>query len=107
MSIFSFVADQIEEQINQFSRQGQQTERVVQQIRTGLNPISGGAWIGEGARAYQGEITGKVIPQIMELIAAIAGFGGGIGKAFSILTNADKMVSGIARQVGDIFDAVF
>ena len=100
MSVFSFIADEIEEQFNQYKRQAEQTERVV-------NPIQGGAWIGQGARAFIQEVMTRVIPQIMELIAAIAGFGGNIGKALNIMNQADKMVGGIARQLGDVFDSIF
>jgi uncharacterized protein YukE len=107
MSIFTFVAGQIEEQISTFRNQGSQTEQVVNIIKKGFSPITGGAWIGLGSQAYQGEITGKVIPQTMELIAAIAGFGGNLGSALNIMNVADKAVSGIVGQVGDIFDAIF
>lgn len=107
MSVFSFIADEIEEQFNQYKRQAEQTERVVNTIRTGMNPIQGGAWIGQGARAFIQEVMTRVIPQIMELIAAIAGFGGNIGKALNIMNQADKMVGGIARQLGDVFDSIF
>ncbi len=107
MSIFSFVADEVEEQVQQFQRQGEQTDRVMQNIRTGMNPIQGGAWTGQGAKAFINEIVSKVIPQIADLIAAIAGFGGGIGKAVGIVMQADKMVSGIVEQVGSVFESIF
>lgn len=107
MSIFSFVADEIEEQVQQFQRQGEQTDRVMQNIRTGMNPIQGGAWTGQGAKAFINEIVSKLLPQIAELIAAIAGFGGGIGKALGVVMQADKMVSGIVEQVGSTFESIF
>jgi len=107
MSIFSFVADEVEEQVQQFQRQGEQTDRCMQSIRTGMNPIQGGAWTGAGAKAFINEIVSKLLPQIAELIAAIAGFGGGIGKALGMVMQADKMVSGIVGQVGDVFESIF
>jgi WXG100 family type VII secretion target len=107
MSIFSVIADEVEEQVQQFSRQGQRAEQVVNTIRTNLQPIQNGAWTGQGGRAFIQEVVTRVVPQIMELIAAIAGFGGGIGKALNIMTNADKMVKGIVGQVSDVFSSIF
>ncbi|HRE46781.1 MAG TPA: WXG100 family type VII secretion target [Aggregatilineales bacterium] len=107
MSVFTFVANEIVEQINTYKGQGEQCDRVVSQIKTGVQPIQGGAWKGQGARAYIGVIIGQVIPHIIELIAAITGFGGNLGKALNIMNQADKMVSGIVGQVSDMFDQVF
>lgn len=107
MAIFTFIANEITDQINSYQKQGGECERVVGNLRGGANPIQGGAWIGLGQRAYLTELLTKVVPQIMELIAAIAGFGGSLGKALGIMEQADKMVSGIVGQVGDIFDQIF
>lgn len=107
MSIFTFLADEIVEQANQFGRQRQQCDQTVSNIRGGMNPIQGGAWTGQGSKAFIQEVVTKLIPMIMELIAAIAGFGGNLSKALNIMTQADKMVSGIAGQMSDIFDQVF
>jgi WXG100 family type VII secretion target len=105
--IFTFIADEIVEQINTYQKQNQQCEQTVGNIRQGMNPIQGGAWVGQGATAFIQEVISKLIPDIMQLIAAIAGFGGGMGKALNIMQNADKMVSGIASQAANIFDRVF
>lgn len=107
MSIFTFIADEISEQANQYARQSQQCTQTVSNIRGGMNPIQGGAWQGQGAKAFIHEVISKLIPQIMELIAAITGFGGNLTKALNIMTQADKMVSGIAGQMADVFDQVF
>jgi len=107
MSIFTFIADEISEQVQQYQRQQQQCEQVVGNIRQGMNPIQGGAWTGQGARAFIREIMTRLVPHIMELIAAIAGFGGNMTKALNVVTQADKMVSGIAGQLSDVFDKVF
>lgn len=106
-SFLSFAMGQIQEQVQQYQRQKQQCEQVTSNVRRGMQPITGGAWVGQGARAFIREILTRLVPHIMELIAAIAGFGGGITKAVNIITQADKMVSGIARQVSSVFSSVF
>lgn len=107
MSIFTFIANDIEEQVQTCTKQADNCDRVVGLIRGGMNPIQGGAWTGQGARAFIQEVISRVIPQIMELIAAIMGFGGGMSKALNILGSADKAVSGVVSQVADVFDKVF
>jgi len=107
MPIFTFIAAQIEEQIQQFTRQADVCERVVSNIRAGAQPIQNGAWIGRGAEAFKAELVRRVIPQMMELIAAITGFGGKLGTALNIMRNADKMVQGIVGQVAGIFEKIF
>jgi len=105
--IFTFIADEIVEQVNTYQKQNQQCEQTVGNIRQAMNPIQGGAWVGQGASAFIQEVISKLLPDIAQLIAAIAGFGGGMGKALNIMQNADKMVSGIADQVSGVFDKVF
>jgi len=107
MAIFTFIAGQIEEQIQQFGRQADTCDRVVGNIRAGAQPIQNGAWIGKGAEAFKAELVRRVIPQMMELIAAITGFGGKLGNALNIMRNADKMVQGIVGQVAGIFEKIF
>lgn len=106
-SFLSFALGQVQEQVQQFSRQRGNTEQVNGNIRRGMQPIQGGAWVGQGSRAFIQEILTKLIPHTMELIAAIAGFGSGITRAVNIIQNADRQVSGIVRQVSSVFSAVF
>ncbi len=105
--IFTFIAGEIEEHIQQFGRQADTCDRVVGNIRQGAAPIQNGAWIGKGAEAFKQELVTRVFPQMMELIAAITGFGGKLGNALNIMRNADKMVQGIVGQVAGIFEKIF
>jgi len=108
MSIFTFLADEISEQANQCGRQAQQCQQTVSNIRQGSSSIvSFQSWTGQGAQSFVRQLMTKLIPQTMELIAAISGFGGSITKALDIMTQADKVVDGIAGQMSDIFDQVF
>lgn len=107
MAIFTFIAAQVQEQIQQFSRQADTCDRVVGNIRAGAQPIMNGAWIGKGAEAFKAEVVRRVIPQMLELIAAITGFGGKLTNAMNIVFQADKAVQGIVGQVAGIFEKIF
>jgi uncharacterized protein YukE len=107
MSIFSCVIGEVEDVIQQVTQQANQIEEVVGSVRNGMNPIQGGAWVGEGANAFIEEVMTRVIPEIMALIASVMGFGGGIGSALGIIQQADNDVFGVIGNVADVFDSIF
>ncbi len=107
MSIFSFIFDEITGNVSQVAHQADACEQIVNQIRTGLQPIMGGAWIGQGAQAFIQETNGTLIPEINQVIAAISSYGGSINMAFDIISQADDAVFNIVNQLGDIIDAIF
>jgi ABC-type xylose transport system substrate-binding protein len=107
MSIFSCVMDEVQDVVNQVTQNANQVEDVVGQIRSGMGPVTGGGWTGQGAQAFIEEVQTRVIPEIMALIASISGFGGGITQAMGIIGQADNDVFGIVGQVSDFFDSIF
>jgi len=107
MSVFSCVMSEVEDVMSQVTRQAAQVEDVAGGIRGGMQPIMGGAWTGQGADAFVEEVQSRLIPEIMALIASIAGFGGGIGNALNIVQQADGEVFNVVGQVTDIFDSIF
>jgi uncharacterized protein YukE len=107
MSIFSCVINEVQDVVGQITQQANQVEDVVGGIRGGMQPIMGGAWVGQGAQAFIEEVNSRLIPQIMQLIASISGFGGGINGALDIIGQADNDVFGVVGNIGDIFDSIF
>ena len=107
MSIFSCVIGEVEDVIQQVTQQANQVEEVVGGLRSGMGPVEGGGWTGEGANAFISEVQTRVIPEIAALIASIAGFGGGIGSAMGIIQQADNDVFGVVGNVVDVFDSIF
>jgi ABC-type xylose transport system substrate-binding protein len=99
--------DEVQDVVGQVTRQAQQVEDMVGSVRGGMQPIMGGAWTGQGAQAFIEEVTTRLIPEVMALIASIAGFGGGITQALDIVGGADDAVFGVVNNVGDIFDSIF
>jgi len=107
MSLFSCVLNEVQDVAGQIVQQANLVEEVAGGIRNGMNPIMGGAWTGQGAQAFIEEVQSRLIPEIMALIASIAGFGGGISSAMDIVQQADNDVLGVAGQVADVFDSIF
>ena len=107
MSIFSCVMDDVQDVVNQVTQQANQVEDVSGRIRGGMNPITGGAWTGQGADAFINEVQTRLLPQIMALIASIGGFGGGISSAMDIIGQSDNDVFGVVGNISDVFDSIF
>ena len=72
MSIFSCVFGEVEDVVSQVTQQANTIEDLMGNIRGGMQPITGGAWTGQGAQAFIDEVETRLIPEIMALIASIA-----------------------------------
>jgi uncharacterized protein YukE len=107
MSIFSCVMGDVEDVVNQVVQQANMVDDVAGRIRSGMGPITGGAWTGQGADAFVNEVQTRLLPQIMALIASIGGFGGGITSAMDLISQADNDVFGVVGNIGDVFDSIF
>ncbi len=107
MSVFSCVMNEVQDVVSQVTQNSQQVEDVVGRIRGGMQPIQGGGWTGQGAQAFIEEVQSRLIPEIMALIASIAGFGGGITQAMDIIGQGDNDVFNVVSGVSDIFDSIF
>jgi uncharacterized protein YukE len=107
MSIFSCVIGEVQDVVQQVVQQANQVEETVGAIRSGMGPIQGGAWIGQGANAFIEEVMTRLIPELMALIASIGGFGGGITSAMNLVEQADNDVFSVVGNVVDVFDSIF
>ncbi len=107
MSIFSCVIGEVEDVVSQVTQQANMVEEVAGGIRSGMGPIMGGAWTGQGAQAFIEEVNSRLLPEIAALIASIAGFGGGITNALDTISQADNEVFGVVNQIGDVFGSIW
>ena len=107
MSVFSCVMNEVQDVVSQITQQANQVEEVAGGIRSGMQPIMGGGWTGQGARAFIEEVNSRLIPEIMALIASIGGFGGSITQAMDMVGQGDSDVFGIVGNLGDVFDSIF
>lgn len=54
--------DQLEQVASQFANQSQAIQQMSQNIRSSMDPLEGGGWIGRGADAFLAEMQSMVIP---------------------------------------------
>lgn len=79
----------------------------VQQSIQGYAAGIPGVWLGEDAGAFTDEVQSRVIPEIMDLLAAIGGMPGGLSNAMDIVSGADSRSRGLASGLGDVFSSIF
>ncbi|MCU0474577.1 MAG: WXG100 family type VII secretion target [Anaerolineae bacterium] len=103
--ILSFVADQVDSLMGQATQQVDRlSDEVMGGLRGALNPLRSGAWTGQGAERFYGEMEQMVFPMILSIVTGGTDFTGIIRNAANIITQADEAVSGLFGGIVDMFD---
>lgn len=105
MSVLQFVRDQVENVSATVGQQKQMTENVMSTIQSYVPKVQA-AWIGGDADEFAADVMRKLIPALMQLIAAIAGINTNLAKGTDIMNQADSKVGGMASQLGDMFSQI-
>ena len=102
MSIFKLVRAPAEEAISIVMKQKGEMEDM-QSKTQGYVPQVMSAWRGGDEQEFEADVRRQLIPAIMNLIAAIAGFGGNLGSVMNIFDQADSKVSSMVGGLSDMF----
>ena len=106
--MFCFIGDIVQSVVGQIVSQMTNIEdNIIAPICEIVNDIKGGMWVGKGADAFVKEMGSVVLPMIANLIACLAGFNDGIGKASSIIDQLEDAVSGLFGGLGDMLGGIF
>jgi uncharacterized protein YukE len=105
MSFLQFIRSEVSNVSSGVSQQQQIVSGVLDQIK-GYIPKVQSAWIGGDEKEFEADVMRKVVPAMMELIAAIGGVNLNLSKATSIIDQADSKVKSLADELGDIFDKI-
>ena len=100
-----FIRDQVDNVTATVGQQQQVTSNVLDQIK-GFVPKVQSAWIGGDADEFAADVARKLVPAMMELIAAIGGVNLNLGKATGIVDQADSKVKGMADNLGELFSQI-
>jgi uncharacterized protein YukE len=65
------------------------------------------AWIGGDADAFAADVFRKLVPAMMDLIAAIGGINLNLSKSIEAIDQADRQVQQLAGGVKDTFSKIF
>src|SRR5574341_1168154 len=102
MSFLQFLRGEVDSVMAGVGQQQQIVSGVLDQIKSYVPKVQS-AWIGGDADEFAADVARKVVPAMMELIAAIAGINLNLGKATGIVDQADSKVKGLADNLGELF----
>ncbi len=63
--------DRLEQIANQFANQAQAIQQMKQNVRSSMDPLENGGWIGRGSDAFFSEMQGEVLPCTQRLEQAL------------------------------------
>jgi uncharacterized protein YukE len=87
------------------TQQQQVTSGIMDTIKSYVPKVQQ-SWIGGDADEFAADVQRKIIPTIMELIAAIAGININLTKATGVVDQADSKCKGMVDQLGDLFSKI-
>lgn len=105
MSFLQFIRGEVENVVAGVNQQKQMSENVLSTIQSYVPKVQS-AWIGGDADEFAADVARKLVPAMVELIAAIAGINLNLSKATSIMDQADNAVRGLADGLGDMFGGI-
>jgi WXG100 family type VII secretion target len=105
MSFFMMDIGGVQSAIQQVSQQHQTVQSVQDMAKQAQQTVMG-SWIGGDEQSFNQAVLTKLLPAIMQLMAAIAGFGGNLTQGIDIMSTADKAVKGLGDQFGGLVDQI-
>jgi WXG100 family type VII secretion target len=105
MSFFMMDIGGVQSAIQQVSQQHQTVQSVQDMAKQAQQTVMG-SWIGGDEQAFNQAVLTKLLPAIMQLMAAIAGFGGNLTQGRDIMSTAEKAVKGLGDQFGGLVDQI-
>jgi len=105
MVFFQFLRNQVQTVSSGIGQQVQITTGVMQTIQSFIPKVQS-AWVGGDEEAFAADVQRKIIPAMIELIAAIGGVNLNLTKATGIVDQADAKSKGLADQLGDQFNNI-
>ncbi|MBM4423811.1 MAG: WXG100 family type VII secretion target [Chloroflexi bacterium] len=88
--------DQLQTIQNTFSQQADAISRMNQNIRSRMETLKGGDWIGEGARKFYSEMDEQVMPSLLRLQKALA-------EAARVTAQISRLFQNAENEAGGVF----
>ena len=63
--------DELEQVASRFANQSQAIQQMMQKVRSSMDKLTGGDWMGRGVEAFENEMTSEVLPATERLQQAL------------------------------------
>jgi WXG100 family type VII secretion target len=105
MSFLQFMRGDVSNVMSGIGQQRQIAENLLDTIKSYVPKVQA-SWIGSDADEFAADVARKLVPAMVELIAAIAGVNLNLTKATNTVDQADNKSKGMADQLGDLFGQI-
>lgn len=106
--IFKFARSIVRGIINQIMQQVNVIQDAVTSPLRGLvNQVMGGAWKGDGATRFVDEMTGDVIPMLVNIAGINNNYASAIKKSMDRMEQAEREANSHVQQLFDVFSSIF
>lgn len=83
------------EQVSQrFTKAQNEVQQMLQRVRSSMDPLESGSWIGRGFDAFQSEMNGEVLPAVTRLQNALGEAASTTNNIVQVMQSADEDASG-------------
>jgi uncharacterized protein YukE len=103
--MLQFLRGEVSNVIAGVGQQQQIVSGVMDQIKSYVPKVQS-SWIGGDADEFAADVARKVIPAIIELIAAIGGINLNLNKATAAVDAGDAKSKGMVSQLADLFGQI-
>lgn len=104
-NILRFIRAETDRVTNIVAQQQQIVSGILDAIKSYVPKVQQ-AWIGGDADAFAADVFRKLVPAMMELIAAIGGTNINLTKSTNVIDQADRQVQQLASGVKDVFSKI-
>ena len=103
--MLQFLRGEVSNVMSGVGQQQQIVSGVLDQIKSYVPKVQS-SWIGGDADEFAADVARKVVPAMIELIAAIGGINLNLTKATSAVDSGDVKAKGMVSQLGDLFSQI-
>lgn len=103
--LFQFIRGEVENVISGIQQQQQVTTGIMDAIK-GYVPMIQASWIGGDANEFGQDVARKIVPALVQLIAAFGGINLNLVQATEITDKADTDVRSMVSDLASTFDGI-
>jgi uncharacterized protein YukE len=82
-------------------------EQAMNPMRTMIQEVVNGVWVGEGANAFVEDVSSLFIPGIGRVSETINIVNKNLDNAIQVMDQADQQVTSLANSLGDLFGGIY
>src|SRR5579859_7652162 len=92
--------DQLNQLASTFGKNADSCKQTLQNIKSNMDTLQGGDWIGQGANAFFQEMDNSVLPTLQRLVNALSSAQTSVSQISSIMKDAEEQAAKVLQEPG-------